>query len=217
MVEKVIERIKLLLKEKGLKQKYLFEQIGMSPVLFRDWKAGKSKPTDSVIYRIADVLDTTPEYLLGKTDKKEKADADSIDLSKFGIFPIKLKKFRVLGEIACGKPIFADEDRETVILADAEIQADFCLYARGDSMTGARIMDGDIVFIRAQDMVDNGEIAAVVIGEEATLKRVYYYPDKHKLVLNAENPKYEPLVYIDEELNDIRILGKAVAFQSAVR
>ena len=84
-------------------------------------------------------------------------------------------------------------------------------------MTGARIMPGDIVFIKKQPVVDNGEIAAVMIGDEATLKRVYYYPDKNKLVLQAENPKYEPLIYTDAELNEVRILGKAVAFQSAVR
>lgn len=84
-------------------------------------------------------------------------------------------------------------------------------------MTGARIMDGDIVFCRQQDMVNNGEIAVVLIADEATLKRVYYYPDKKKLVLQAENPKYEPFVYIAEELDQIRILGKAVAFQSDIR
>lgn len=84
-------------------------------------------------------------------------------------------------------------------------------------MIGARIYDGDIVFIKKQDMVNNGEIAAVIIDNEATLKRVYYYPEKNKIVLNPENPAFEPLVYINEELNEIRILGKAVAFQSIVR
>ena len=81
-------------------------------------------------------------------------------------------------------------------------------------MIGARIFDGDIVFIRAQDMVENGEIAAVVIEDEATLKRVYFYPEKSKLILSPENPKYEPLVFIGEELNAVKILGKAVAYQS---
>lgn len=66
-------------------------------------------------------------------------------------------------------------------------------------------------------MVNNGEIAAVIIGEEATLKRVYYNREQGKLILQAENPKYEPLVYIGEELNEIRIIGRAVAFQSDVR
>ena len=83
-------------------------------------------------------------------------------------------------------------------------------------MTGARIHDGDIVFIRQQSMVDNGNIAAVVINDEATLKRVYYYPDEGKLILSPENPKYAPMVYIGHELENIKILGKAVAFQSSV-
>ena len=84
-------------------------------------------------------------------------------------------------------------------------------------MFRARIYDGDIVFIRKQSMVDNGEIAAVVIDDEATLKRVNYYPEKNLLILKAENPDYEDLVYTGEQLDHIIILGKAVAFQSDVR
>ena len=84
-------------------------------------------------------------------------------------------------------------------------------------MIGAGIHDGDIVFIRKQDIVDNGQVAAVIIDNEATLKRVYFYPDKAKLVLQAENPQYEPLVYVGEELEDIHILGRAIAYQSDVR
>ena len=122
----------------------------------------------------------------------------------------------MLGDIACGEPIYASEDRESYIMAGTDINADFCLRAKGDSMIGARILDGDIVFIKKAPTVNNGEIAAVIIGDEATLKRIYYYPQKGKLILQAENPKYEPLVYIGEELNEIRILGKAVAFQSDV-
>lgn len=88
MVETVIQRIKALLKEKGLKQKYLFEQIGKSPVMFRDWQAGKSKPTDSVLQKISDVLDTTPEYLRGETDikAKEKSPSISDEDIKFALF-----------------------------------------------------------------------------------------------------------------------------------
>ena len=119
-----------------------------------------------------------------------------------------------MGEIACGQPILTNEEHETYVEASADIQADFCLRAKGDSMTGARILDGDIVFIKEQPMVNNGEIAAVIVDNEATLKRVYYYPERQKLVLNPENPKYEPLVYVGEELNTVRILGKAVCFMS---
>ena len=101
--------------------------------------------------------------------------------------------------------------------AGANIDADFCLRAKGDSMIGARIYDGDIVFIMKQEMVDNGEIAAVIIEDEATLKRVNYYPEKDLLILKAENSQYEDLVYTGEQLNHIIILGKAVAFQSDIR
>lgn len=132
------------------------------------------------------------------------------------IFPIEKKKIPMLGEIACGEPIFAEEDRESYVLAGTDITADYCLKARGDSMVGARINDGDIVFIREQSIVEDGEIAAVIIDDEATLKRVYYEKDKNRLTLQAENPKYRPLSYEGEELDHIRILGKAVAFQSDI-
>ena len=126
------------------------------------------------------------------------------------------KKVPLLGEIACGEPIFADEQRTEYIIVDEDIDADYCLRCDGASMIGARIMDGDIVFIRCQDTVNNGEIAAVVIGDNATLKRVYYYPEDNKLVLSPENPRYAPFVYVGDELEQIRILGKAVAFQSCI-
>lgn len=100
--------------------------------------------------------------------------------------------------------------------AGADIKADFCLIARGDSMINARIHNGDIVFIRRQPEVNNGEIAAVVIEDEATLKRVFYYKDENIISLNAENPAYKPMIYRAEELDTIFILGKAVAFQSDV-
>ena len=83
-------------------------------------------------------------------------------------------------------------------------------------MVNARINDGDLVFIHQQPVVENGDIAAVAIGDDATLKRIYYYQDKSLMILKAENPKYEDMIYSGEELEDVRILGKAVAFQSDV-
>lgn len=130
---------------------------------------------------------------------------------------VSTQRVPMLGEIACGKPIIAEETFECYVEAGANIKCDFCLRAKGDSMINARIFDGDIVFIRQQSIVNNGEIAAVIIGDEATLKRVYLNQAEGKLVLQAENPAYEPLVYVGEELDHIRILGKAVAFQSDVK
>lgn len=130
------------------------------------------------------------------------------------IFPITRKRFRMLGDIACGEPRYADEDHETYIEASGDIRADFCLRAKGDSMIGARIQDGDIVFIRKQPTVEDGEIAVVIIDNEATLKRVKYNKEKQQLTLFPANDKYDPLVFIGEELDQIRILGKAVCFMS---
>lgn len=164
----------------------------------------------SILEPLAKVLDTTPAELLDwKTD-------DINVFSYNNVFPVYKKKVPLLGEIACGKPIYANEDRESYIEIGTDIKADFCLKAKGDSMINARIKSGDIVFIRKQSAVDNGEIAAVLIDDDVTLKRVYYHKDKNIIELRAENPLYQTMIYTDQELDGIRILGKAIAFQSDV-
>ena len=179
------------------------------------WEIDASQPDSYTLLKLAEIFNVSVDYLLGFSN-----DTDSISRKDLPQYPnireIRLKKFPVIGKIACGKPIFADEDKESYIMADMDISADFCLIASGDSMVNARINDGDIVFIRESSMVENGDIAAVIIDDEATLKRVYYYPEQDKLVLNAENAKYPPFVYVGEELDHIRILGKAVYFMSAL-
>jgi len=206
------ERIKEARIRKGYSQTELAQLLGYkSRSSINKIEVNEREIPKSIILKLSEILDVTPAYLMGWES------SNSLDnlMERFdNIRPIKLKKFPLLGEIACGKPIFADEDRESFVMADMDINADFCLTAKGDSMINARIQDGDIVFIKEMPMVDNGEIAAVIIDDEATLKRVYYYPEKNKLVLQAENPKYEPWVYVNEELNEIRILGKAVYFMS---
>ena len=109
------------------------------------------------------------------------------------------------------------EERESYIMSGTEIKADFCLKAKGDSMIGARIMDGDIVFIRSQPEVENGEIAAVAIDDEATLKRFYRDEETGTITLVAENPAYSPMVFTEESQKNVYILGKAIAFQSNVK
>lgn len=199
-------RIKERREQLGLSAEQLAEKIGKAKTTIYRYESGFiEKMPSSVLSDIAKALNVSPTYLMGLEDSASITDQ---------IRPIRLKKFRMLGEIACGEPIFANEDHETYIDASAEIKADFCLTAKGDSMTGARIFDGDVIFIREQAIVENGQIAAVVIGEEVTLKRWYYYPEQKKLVLQAENPRYEPFVFIGEELNNIRCLGRAVSFMS---
>lgn len=131
------------------------------------------------------------------------------------IRPIGTQRFPVLGSVACGEPVYMDEQRELYVDSTISVQADFVLIAKGDSMINARIHDGDIVFIHKQEVVENGEIAVVAIDDEATLKRFYKYADM--VVLRSENPAYKDMVYTPEDHKDVRILGKAVAFQSDVR
>ena len=209
------ERIYKIRTEKGLTQDELSTAVGYkSRSTIAKIESGERDASQTMIVALAKALGTTPSYLMGWEDENE-LDGLSILMEKYdNIRPIRLKRFPLLGEIACGQPIFADEDRESYIMADMDIKADFCLRAKGDSMINARIYDGDVVFIREMPMVDNGDIAAVIIDDEATLKKVYYYPDKGKLVLYPENPDYEPFIYVGEELNTIRILGKAVYFMS---
>ena len=197
------KRLYELRKNKALTLEQVGNYIGVGKSTVRKWEQGliKNMRRDKIA-KMAELYNVSPDYLLG------------IETHVEGVRPIRLKKFPMLGEIACGKPIFADEDHETYIDAAADIKADFCLTAKGDSMIGARIYDGDVVFIKEQPIVDNGQIAAVIIDDSVTLKRWYYYPDKHKLILTPENPKYEPLVYVGEELNSIRCLGRAICFMS---
>lgn len=126
-----------------------------------------------------------------------------------------MRKIPLVGSIACGTPILAAENIEGDVDIPEHIHADFALRCKGDSMINARIYDGDIVYIRQQDTVEHGQIAAVLIEDEATLKRVHLFPDH--VVLEAENPQYRPRTFWGEEMNSLRILGKAVAFTSDVR
>ncbi len=204
-------RIREMRKKRGLTLEELARELGTSKQTVQRYETGAiSNIPKERAELIAKILGTSPAELLGWTT------GSSSLFSYENIVPLTVKKLPILGEIACGEPIYASEEFESFAAVNADTDADFCLRAHGDSMTGARIFDGDIVFIRSQDMVDNGEIAAVIIDDEATLKRVYYYPNEAKLLLSPENPKYAPLVYLGDELNHIKILGKAVAFQSRV-
>lgn len=210
-------RIRNRREELGLSQDELGKRLGYkSRSSINKIELDQRSLTQSKIKAIADALETTPSYIMGWNEPDVKLDEE--DLKFFdNLFPIETKKFPLLGNIACGKPIFADEQFEAYVEAGANIKADFCLRAKGDSMIGARIYDGDIVFIHKQEMVDDGEIAAVLIDDEATLKRVCYDQENNVIQLFAENPQYKTMRFVGEELNHIRILGKAVALQTDIK
>lgn len=202
-------KLKALRKEKKITQEQLATMISVERSTVGKYETG-IMPSMDVLQRIATVFDVSVDYLIGRSNKSTSTIPDNI-------IPLKTKKVPLLGSIACGEPVFANEEHGEFVLTSDNIEADFCLRATGDSMIGARIFDGDIVFIRKQETVENGQIAAVMIGDEATLKRVYYHPENSKLILAPENPTFEPLMFVGTELEEVHILGRAVAFQSVVR
>lgn len=213
------EKIKQARIAKGLTQEELAAKLGYkSRSSVNKIETGGRDIPRSQIKKIAEILEVSPISLLGLEDEAPSREPTVAELAEKydNIKPVTLRSFPMLGAIACGQPIFADEDREHYVMADMDIDADFCLRAKGDSMINARIFDGDIVFIRKTPIVDNGEIAAVIIDDEATLKRVYYDRPNNVLQLVAENPRYSPLVYRNEELDRIHIVGQAVYFMSAL-
>ena len=155
---------------------------------------------------IADALGVSSAYLAGW-------DTMSSGAQNFISVP-EMERVPLVGVIACGTPTLAEQNIEGYVDMPEHIRADFALRCKGDSMINARIYDGDIVYIRQQEEVEHGEIAAVLIDDAATLKRVYLYNDH--ISLEAENPQYRPMVYWGEEMNKVKILGKAIAFTSAV-
>ncbi len=166
-------------------------------------------PTLPQLKKLADGMHISLSELFDKVEDMP------IDISS-NIIPMpEMRQIPLIGSIACGAPILAQEHIEDYIDIPKHIHADFALTCKGDSMINARIFDGDIVYIRQQDTVENGEIAAVLIDSEATLKRFRLFDDH--IVLEPENPMYKPLVYWHEDMNAVRILGKAVAFTSTVK
>lgn len=215
------KRIKLAREIKGITQEQLGKEVGMNKSTIQRYETGQvSKIKLPVIESLAKCLDVNPDWLIEKSNIMEALNPKS-SYNLMGIKNIipmpKMKKVPLLGTIACGEPILAQENIEDFVNMPANIDGTFALRCKGDSMINARILDGDIAFIREQPTVENGEIAAVLIDNEATLKRVYYYPEKSMLILKPENTSYQDFIYINEELNNIRILGKAVAFLSSVK
>lgn len=211
--EEFKKRLEKALELADMKPVDLARVTGISEATISQYRSGYSKPKDKRLVDIANALRVNPAWLMG-VDVPMRGDTDTITIN---IGQISKRRFPVLGEIACGVPRLMQENVELYVDVKTEIKADFVLYAKGDSMTGARINDGDIVFVRQQPTVENGEIAAVAINDEATPKRFFYYADRALLILRAENPDYEDQIYQGDELSQVRVLGKAVAFQSDVR
>ncbi|HIR31473.1 MAG TPA: helix-turn-helix domain-containing protein [Candidatus Faecousia faecavium] len=194
-------------KAKQLTQKELAAKIKAAHNSISNWENDQNMPDPDTIQNLCWALDVEPNYFFSVDS--------SLPLPR-NIIPLpEMQRIPLLGSIACGSPILAEEHIEDYVDIPRNIHADFALTCKGDSMINARIFDGDIVYIRQLPSVDNGEIAAVLIDGDATLKRVRLFDDH--ISLEPENPMYKPLVFWGDEMNTVHILGKAVAFTSMIR
>lgn len=203
------QKIRELRQAKGLTLEQIADVVGVGKSTVRKWETGMiANMRRDKIASLAKALGVTPAYLMGWEEETNTLPSNIIPMPE-------MRKVPLLGSIACGAPILAEEHIEEYVDIPKHIQADFALTCKGDSMINARIFDGDIVYIRHQETVENGQIAAVLIENEATLKRVRLFEDH--ISLEPENPQYRPLVLWGDEMNTVQIIGKAIAFTSSIR
>lgn len=197
------DRMKLRRKELGLSAETVAECLGVSPAtVYRYEKGDIEKLPGDILPTLSKILQTTPAYLMGWEEESP------VDKVPPGFSPLpEMEQVPLVGRIACGQPITAEENLEGHVSIPTEWHATFTLMCEGDSME-PRIKDGDLVAIRKDVQVENGQIAAVRIGDEATLKHVYLHPDY--IELRPENPSYPSIIRRQEEMNDVTIEGKAV-------
>lgn len=196
------EKLRALRDQKGWTQEQIASKLGTSKQVISRYENNQRSPKLSIAIKYAEILGVPSNYF---TDNENSNSASPIPPG-FEPLPTMSLVPRV-GAIACGEPILAEQNIEDYDKVPEDWRADFTLVCEGDSME-PRIKDGDIVAIRKQREVETGEIAAVRIEENATLKRVYRYPDR--LVLQPENPAFPPIVLVGEEINTVVIEGKAV-------
>lgn len=193
------DRLKELMEDNNLSTYDVGDILNLSAATISRYMNGLISPKLLVVESLALKYNVNPVWLMGLSNEKYTIKPNFI-------------KVPVLGKIACGLPLLAEENIIDYEFAESRDDVDFALIARGDSMINARIYDGDVVFIRRQDDVNDGEIAAVLIDDEATLKRVYKL--NGDLLLKAENPVREDIRITSKDRKLVKILGKAVAFKS---
>ena len=200
-----MNRLSQLRQKKGLNMREAARQLGMPYTTYVNYEKGTREPNSETLISLAKFYGTSIDYLLCKSDSPPGRDIPP------GFEPMpKMKKVPLIGTIACGEPITAEQNIEKMVDVPEYIRCDFSLTCHGDSMVDAGIHDKDVVYIRIQPEVENGEIAAVRIDGEATLKRVYYNPGT--LTLMPANPAYAPMVYTGSQLEEVHIEGKAVGW-----
>lgn len=187
----------------------LSEKTGIPKSSISQYLSGYAKPKQDRIYLMAKALDVSEAWLMGYDAPMERTPPTIPP----GFMPLpRMVKKPLVGSIACGEPITAEQNIEDYVDVPEGMHCDFCLRCKGDSMIDAGIHDRDVVYIHIQPEVENGQIAAVRIDGEATLKRVFWDAAHQTLTLLAENRNFPPLVYTGTTLATIHIEGKAVGW-----
>lgn len=209
-IEAFSERLEQLLAIRRISKAELARKTGISKSSLTHYTRGDWEAKQDAVYAIAAATQINEAWLMGYDVPMER-EHNSSRMPPRGFEPLpKIVRIPLVGDIACGSPITAEENIEDYVDAPADKHPDFALRCRGDSMVDAGIVDGDIVYIRQQQEVRNGEIAAVLIGNEATLKYVYW--DGTVLTLVPANKKMPPMTYSGDSLSEVKIEGKAVGF-----
>lgn len=198
------KNLRKYMRARDVDQAQIANALSVTASTVSDWVNGKKYPRIESMERLANFFGTTHAALTTLISPQPATHPNML--------PITSRKVPLLGSIQCGAPTFAEEDFEGYVEIGDQIRADFALRARGDSMSGIGIQDGFLVFIRKQPAVNDGEVAAVLLDDDTTLKRVRYLPGGMTM-LQAENPRYSPIVIGGEdEVRTVQVLGKAVAF-----
>lgn len=195
------ENLKAIRVARGMSQDEFAELLGTSKQVISRYENSQRSPKFTVAAKYANLLGVSLALLNGESE---------LPLPHPDLLPVKRVKIPLVGGIGAGEPIRADEQYDTYVEAESDVHCDYALRVDGDSMEPT-ICLGDLVFIRRQDDVDDGEIAAVLMDDSATLKHVYHI--KNGLTLTSDNAKYPPRTVVYPEYDTIRILGKAVAFK----
>ena len=196
--------IRFLRKQRNLTQEELAEMVGYkSFTTIQKWETGDSEPNMGVLRQLADIFHLSISELV-ETDLESKA--TSRPLPSNIILP-SAHKLPIMGTICTGDGVVCEDDYQGTFIVDIDVKADYCLKVHGDSMIGANIYDGDIVFIsKSYDFVQDQIYAIERLDyNEASLKRVTQ--DGDTLILNPCNPEYHAMVTDYEE---VRIIGRCV-------